>query len=87
MENTTPQTTGTGISAVQSLTIEWAYGLCEKFEGTLSEAENKVMAMGLRDDGEVMRKPDEFGESFYEYCLQPHGMDWTFVARIYYPQS
>ena len=75
--------TGAGDSAAQCLSIEWAYGLCEKFDGTLAEAERKIMAMGLRDDGEVIKKQRDYGQDFYEYCLQPHGMDWAFVARVY----
>lgn len=77
---------GRADSGVHTLTIEWAYGLCEKFTGTFAEAEDKIMKTGLRDDGEVMRKSDELSENYYERCLQPHGMDWSFVGRIYYPQ-
>lgn len=78
--------TGAGTSAAH-ITIEWAGGLCEPFNGTAAEAHAKVIREGLHDeylDGSNIDTRTYHGHTeVREYRLGVDGMDWHFVARIY----
>jgi hypothetical protein len=63
-----------------SIPIQWPYGFCERFPGTIEEAEARILAEA--QGGRVRKVTTQFGPQWEEWRHGPDGYEWHFIGSI-----